>query len=424
MNSKQRLQKKLRARFRRLRHIFFWRILRIVRFVPVTKRGLHYSRKAPEPSAPFLFMSNHTHYYDSFFVGYGQKTPMAYLSTDEVSRGELRGSQIFQCVLTEKGTPDVRAVRDLRNLLRSGTSVCVYPEGDRTWDGETDKLLPNSIRLVRLFDAPLRIARVRGAYTTWPRWAEQMRWGKIFIEYDTIPKEEHRSMSDQELYSRLTNELYHNDTKDEEILAVPFRGENLAAGIHNLLWKCPQCGTHDSIYGRGDDIVCRECGTTWRLDAHCRYRPENEAGADLNDWSRWQHRQIREAIDAADNDGNGSAELTRSRDIEFFTYAGQVEDNYKGGRMFEPFDRGDLILYRDRLVFKPVSERHRPLELDTDKIQYYVEGLNKTFNFHYQGQRFEFHQAGKNAVKYFFFLRHIHGFYIPGRENLPDEGLR
>ena len=144
---------------KRIIHALFWKIFRIMSFIPRKKYGMVSAELKSEPKAPFLLLANHNHYNDGFFVGYFVKAPVAFLSTDEVPALTLIGSKFFRCILTEKGTPDFNAVKKMKNLIDRNISVGIFPEGDRTWDGESAVLNPNISKMVRLFNVPGRIKR-------------------------------------------------------------------------------------------------------------------------------------------------------------------------------------------------------------------------------------------------------------------------
>lgn len=332
---------------------------------------------------------------------------MAYLSTDEVSTMELLGSKVFQCILTEKGTADIRAVRKLKKLLLQGTSIVIYPEADRCWDGETDKLIPNLPQLVRIFNVPLYIAKMRGGYFTKPRWAKTERPGKILVQFDCLYPDQYKKMTNQQLYNYLSEKLHQNDQKDHALKKTEYKGKDLALGIENLLWLCVECGAHDSIRGLGDEIICQNCGAKWQIDAHLHLNPAPECGSNLQAWSFWQKEILRSKADK----GGSDTIITQSSHIHMYQFAGFGPGIRYSGRKFKLYSPGNLLLYRDQFIFQAAAPQKKDLVFEIDKIHSFVEGLNERFNFHYQGMRFEVRKTHQNMMKYWYYFRYKQGFY-------------
>ena len=391
--------------FRKAVHYLFWKLFRLLSFIPKRKYGMEFHENKPEPRGPFLVLANHNHYDDGFFVGYAVKTPIVFLSTDEVSTMTLIGSKFFRCILTEKGTPDFGAVKRMKKYLEQGISVGLFPEGDRTWDGESDSLNPNICRLVKLFNVPVRTVCLRGAHLSGPRWAETGRYGKISFELDTLYPEDYTALNHEQLYRLLTAKLYNNDVKNHMLENYTFKGKNLAKGIHNLLWLCPSCGGHDSLYGKKDVIFCSKCGSSWIIDTHGKYYPKNTVGEDLYDWCQWQKKSIKEWLDEKQKHDDGLP-FTWSEKIHLFEFAGYRRKLRYGGRSYKSLMYGRLLCHYNEWVFIPYDKTAKKIHFNIEKVLYYVEGLNENFSFHYEGQRYRFDIPDRNSMKYLYFLRY------------------
>jgi len=68
---------------------------------------------------------------------------------------------------------DALAVRQALRILREGRPVCIYPEGERTWDGRLQPLRRGALRLMLAVDVPVIPCGLEGLFDLWPRWS---RW--------------------------------------------------------------------------------------------------------------------------------------------------------------------------------------------------------------------------------------------------------
>ncbi|MBI9098094.1 MAG: 1-acyl-sn-glycerol-3-phosphate acyltransferase [Spirochaetaceae bacterium] len=345
-----------------------------------------------EPESPFILMANHSHKSDPYMIGGYMKNTLNYMANiDGVSNLQRKLADLIGAYGKKKGAPDFKAIKHTIELLKGGHSVGIFPEGDRSWDGETAEFIPGTASLAKKYKVPIRLARLTGNYLSMPRWADFPRKGRILIDFYTISVEEIMSMGLEELEAKIWSVLYHNDIKCPLNKEVVFTGENLASGIQRLLWLCPHCGTQDSLQGEGDSIVCSSCGEKWLLDGSLRFSPEGIQGADLKDWTVWQKEEMKKICH-----DNGRSILTKTDDITL----SEVQDREDVNSC-----HGDLVLYHDRVEFNSVS--CEPQVFRIESMVHYIDNFNKVFEFDYDKKRYRILFEGKNASKWIFFLDYL-----------------
>lgn len=72
---------------------------------------------------------------------------------------------------------DPQSVRVLLRRLQEGRIVCVYPEGERSWDGRLQSFRRGTLRVILRAGVPVIPVGIRGTYDAWPRWASRPRRG-------------------------------------------------------------------------------------------------------------------------------------------------------------------------------------------------------------------------------------------------------
>jgi 1-acyl-sn-glycerol-3-phosphate acyltransferase len=160
-----------------------------------------------------------------------------------------------------------------------GGIVGMYPEGERSWDGELLPLLPGVEALVQLLKVPVIPVRILNADRVMPRWAAKRRFGPIEIVFDQ-PRTFTRETAAADIRAWLEDQL-RVDQSDERNHA-PVRGHKLALGLENPLFRCPSCFAWDALVPSGDEIRCRECTATWRVDTRNHLLARSGAAASMS----------------------------------------------------------------------------------------------------------------------------------------------
>lgn len=111
---------------------------------------------------------------------------------------------------------DPQAVRMLLRYLERGRGVCVYPEGERTWDGELQPFRRGALRVLLRAGVPIVPVGIWGMFQLWPRWARRprlrpratvrIRYGQPF-QMEPILDRDEREARIPELDQRLREEL-------------------------------------------------------------------------------------------------------------------------------------------------------------------------------------------------------------------------
>lgn len=95
---------------------------------------------------------------------------------------------------------DPQSVRVLFRRLEEGRVVCVYPEGERSWDGRLQPFRRGTIRVLLRAGVPVIPVGIEGTFDAWPRWASGPRRGcTVHVRLGRpILLGEHRDRKDRE----------------------------------------------------------------------------------------------------------------------------------------------------------------------------------------------------------------------------------
>lgn len=135
---------------------------------------------------PFILVPNHQSVLDPLLV----QTSVERNDIFTLTKSTQFDSAFFGWLLPRTRTIPVRrfrvdpqAVRVILRRLDAGHGVCIYPEGERSWDGSIQPLQHGSGRVILKAGVPVVPCGVAGSFDVWPRWTRRMRRGEVRIRF-------------------------------------------------------------------------------------------------------------------------------------------------------------------------------------------------------------------------------------------------
>jgi len=208
-------------------------------------------------TGPAVIIANHACYLDPIFLVAASDRYIRFLTTAEMMRTRV-GRWLFSsfgCIPIRRYASDPGAVRRLFNCLREGEIVGIFPEGERSWDGNSLPVSPTVKKLLARLEVPVVPVRIEGSHAILPRWAKVPLPGRIRVRF---------------LPPHLPPFSQREVTEILGLIAVRSGGQtrfsHSATGIERLLWACPNCHTIGSITTRRRTIRCESCEACWKID--------------------------------------------------------------------------------------------------------------------------------------------------------------
>lgn len=280
------------------RHKFFWKVLQPMAKVFVRIKFGYTCKQAEGLPDKYIVLSNHTTDYDPLFVASSFKNQMYYVASEHVARWGFLSKLINYLVapiVRYKGTTATVTVMEMLRKIRDGANVCMFAEGARSWDGMTDQFLPSTGKVVKSAKCGLVTYRIEGGYFVSPRWSTNLKRGRIYgTPVNIYTKEQLATMSVVEINEAIAKDLYEDAYKRQIESPVPYKGKDIAEGMENLLFICPECGGYDTFQSKGDTVSCKDCGLTFRYTEYGML--ENAPFKTMYDFAKWQTEEARKAI--------------------------------------------------------------------------------------------------------------------------------
>jgi long-chain acyl-CoA synthetase len=159
-----------------LRSIVFFVVMRACGLVARLVPGFRVSGREHLPAAgPFLICPNHEAYLDAFFLAaalpFGLFRQVFFVGASEYFETRVMGwlARALNIVPVDPDANLVNAMRAGAAGLRLGKVLILFPEGERTIDGEIKAFRKGAAILSSHLDVPMVPASIDGLYEVWPR---------------------------------------------------------------------------------------------------------------------------------------------------------------------------------------------------------------------------------------------------------------
>ncbi len=275
--------------------VFFFLIRPFVR--PIV--GYTYQR-AKHIQGPAILLCNHNQDIDIGLMGLSYRQSMRVVASEHIFRlGILTWlvKQFFSPIVRMKGKTEIRTVRDILNVIKKGGRVCIFPEGNRSYNGLTGEITQATASLARMAKCQLITYRIEGGYLKHPRWAKYGRRGHVFgHEVGRYTPQQLAAMNTEEVLALIRRDLHEDAYERQRQMPRVYRGKKLAESLETAMYLCPRCERIGTLQSEDNRIACG-CGFAMRYDEMGIL--ESADGQDarfstVTAWDAWQESKTAE----------------------------------------------------------------------------------------------------------------------------------
>ncbi|HYV38401.1 MAG TPA: lysophospholipid acyltransferase family protein [Gemmataceae bacterium] len=123
-------------------------------------------------TGPALLVANHQSFIDPALVGLGTRRHLCYLARKTLFKNRAFAwlIRMLNAVPIDQEGVGKDGIKAILEQLQLGQAVVVFPEGNRTSDGNIAPLKAGIHLLIKRTQAPIVPVGIAGAYDAWPRW--------------------------------------------------------------------------------------------------------------------------------------------------------------------------------------------------------------------------------------------------------------
>lgn len=212
---------------------------------------------------PYLILPNHNLELDPLLVGEAVGKQIYFVASEHLMRKGIATKLLMHFlkpIIHMKGRQGAKTVKQMLRTLQEGHKVCIFPEGNRSFNGVTMEMEAAIAKVAKKAKVKLITYRIEGGYLTQPRWATNIRRGKVRGRLINIYEPEQLSqMSDTQISDAIIADLHEDAYETQKRECVKFKADNLALGLESTIFTCPKCGEIGKLHSQDNRFFC-ECG--------------------------------------------------------------------------------------------------------------------------------------------------------------------
>ena len=198
----------------------------------------------------------------------------------------------------QTSTVDMKA---MKAVLDNNMPFVIYPAGLMSEHGTATPIPPSTGKFLKWLGHDVYVAKSTGSYLTSPKWSKIKRKGRINLDiYKLYDKTELKSLSNDELYNRVIQELDFNAYQSQETNPIEYKNGNNIEGLEYVLYKCPKCGKEfTNEVENSDTLICNCCGNQAKANKYGILEKVNEDDVIYNhpcDWAQNIENELYEEI--------------------------------------------------------------------------------------------------------------------------------
>jgi len=302
---------------------------------------------------PYLLLPNHTMKWDAVLLNILFPEPIHCMASESHFRKPFIGFlfSLLGVFPKAKAKNDLGAIKHMMDLKTREKIICVYPEGQMSWDGGGLPLIYSTSKLVKLLKIPVYIPVMTGGSAVFPRWGRSKRNGPMEMTIHTLFENaaEIKKMTADEIFDRMTRMINYRDMDDSiRNKGWTYKSGSRAEYLEGILFICPSCRAIATLRSQEDELTCSACGQGGRLDEHYRFQyetpDESRPGSPL-EWNLWQEKTLPLLLEEYKEE-NSTRPFMVDHDITI-----------KTGHRMDPLQiwtkKGEMAVFRDHIMLRP-----------------------------------------------------------------------
>lgn len=344
------------------RHKILWKIIRFIAS-PILRPIYKYScQLAPKLESPYLVLSNHNTDLDPGLVALSFPQQMYFVASEHVYRAGFASKVLryaFEPIAKRKGTADTVTVMKTIRALREGKNVCLFPEGQKSFDGRTGQINIATGKLVKASKASLITYKLEGGYFTTPRWGYGIRKGKMYGSIVNIyTKEDLDKLSPEEITDLIKKDLWEDAYQRQNENPIAYKGKNLAKGLEHAFCICPKCKKIDTISSIKNKVFCTSCDFSATIDKF-GYFDESCKFKTVAQWEDFQQEKLKSFVESKNKEISDSLFENKNATLK----------RVKAEHQEEVVGCGTFAMFTDKFTFTTIQdEKEEILELPHQEI--------------------------------------------------------
>ena len=270
---------------------------------PVVKRIYRFKfvQKEACPKTPGIIISNHNNFLDPALIMIAFSGHCYFVASEHIFRKGFASKLltfVFDPIPISKVQSDAFTMKEIFRRLKAGFNVCVFAEGNRSYNGITGPIPIATAKMIKISGAQLVTYHFEGGYFSTPRWGKSKRQGRVSGRLaGRYSSEQLAGMTAEQILETIERDIWEDAYTTQKKNPVRYRGKNLAEHIEIILYLCPCCNKIGTIHSNGNNFSC-SCGLNVSY-TETGYLEGDLPFSTITEWYSWQAGQLAAIIDNA-----------------------------------------------------------------------------------------------------------------------------
>lgn len=149
-----------------------------------------------------LICPNHFSHLDPMAIGCIARRRVNFLAKKALFNNKWFGKVLYalDCIPIDREATGIGGMKETLKRLKKGESVVLFPEGERSFDGDLLPLMTGFTALVKRVKVPIIPVGIHGTHEAWARGVSKPKMGRVkLVVGDPIPFASMERMSEQEM---------------------------------------------------------------------------------------------------------------------------------------------------------------------------------------------------------------------------------
>ena len=192
--------------------------LTLISFKVLLRLRYRYSERMEVPGG-VLVCPNHLSHLDPMVVGCIARRRVNFLAKKALFKNKWFGKLLYalDCIPIDREASGIGGMKETLKKLKKGEPVVMFPEGERSLNGELLPLMTGFTALVKRLKIPIVPVGIHGTYEAWPRGASRPKLGKVKVVVgEPIEFSELESLTEQQMADYVGEKLAvcYNEAKE------------------------------------------------------------------------------------------------------------------------------------------------------------------------------------------------------------------
>lgn len=259
-------------------------------------KGFHIKDKyKAKKGEKVVLLCNHVTDYDPIATRMCVNRHLYTLSTDNIYSTRITRFWIPRLggVPKRKGVSDFDSVKQMMYIASKGGSLCLFPEGNRSYAEFQFYIAPNFASLLYKLKSTILIYNIIGGFGSYPRFSKKRRKGPIYTKLRKVLKyEDYKDMGVEELNQIILTNLQYFDAEHENL----YKSKAKAEYLEREFFICPKCGAISTLSSKGDYLTCSKCGLDVKYNENLTLSSDDSSFkfTRLVEWYDYQKKFVKE----------------------------------------------------------------------------------------------------------------------------------